>query len=192
MGTKQLRIWRSEFGQKWTDRNIVSPALRVKAFEKIIKGLELESVLEVGCGSGHNLVTLSWLGNYRLVGIDPQEYAVRQAKAHNVEAVLGDCFHIPFKDKVFDLVFTCGVLMHVSLEDLAQAAQELWRVCRKYVLVIEYFSRQEESIHYHGFDDLLFKRDYSKLLPNCIEQGFLGKEDGFDNCNWWLFSKENE
>jgi len=188
MNTKQLNIWQSKFGQEWTDRNMVSPSLRVSAFQQIIPD-DVASILEIGCGAGHNLIALSWLHDYTLVGIDPLDYAVAKARGYDLDVVLGDCFNIPFRDGAFDLVFTCGVLMHVAPEDLTRAAQEIGRVTRKYILVIEYYSEEEQVIPHRGHDNFLFKRDYSKLFPNCVGGGFLGKEKGFDNCNYWLFKK---
>jgi hypothetical protein len=47
--TEQLKIWKSQFGVEYTDRNIVNPETRVHAFEKMIGDLEINRILEVGC-----------------------------------------------------------------------------------------------------------------------------------------------
>ena len=66
---------------------------------------------------------------------------------------------------------------------------------KKYILSIEYYSDKIQSIPYRGLKDALFKRPFSftwqKQYPSLsiINQGFLTKDQGFDNCHWWLFQK---
>lgn len=196
--TKQLKIWKSKFGKDYTDRNIINPDARIGAFKKIIGDLKIKKILEVGCGRGHNLVALSKIGNFELIGLEPSSYAIKKAKEiiGPISILEGDCFEIPFPDSYFDLVFTCGVLIHVAIQDLPAAIDEIYRVTKKYILAIEYFAPKETVIHYRGYDDLLWKRDFKKCFLNqkpdlkCEREGFLGKEEGFDNCNWWLFRKK--
>ena len=148
----------------------------------------------MGCNKGYNLTTLSYIGDYELWGIEPSEYAILNSQVpENVLILERDCFDIPFYNNFFDLIFTSGVLMHVAPEDLSKAVREMVRVSNRYILIIEYYSEKETSIPYHGFQDLLWKRDYKPIFENnglrCIEKGFLSKEDGFDSCTYWLFEK---
>ena len=156
----------------------------------MIGDLDIMSIAEIGCGAGHNLISLSELNpNYTLVGVDPNLYAVIKAIQNKVTALTGDCFDTYLKSSYYDLVFTSGVLMHVAPEDMGRAVEEISRIARKYILIIEYYSEKEESVNYHGHNDLLWKRDYKNLFPNYQKGGFLGKGESFDNCNWWLFQK---
>ena len=68
--------------------------------------------------------------------------AEAKAKARNIvladkvldEAHLfeGNASKLPFEDNSMDLVFTSGVLIHISPDDLLQACSEIHRVSRKY------------------------------------------------------------
>ena len=190
MDTSQLEIWRGEFGNDYFERSRVDIALRADAFSTILQGLHLSSVLEVGCGLGQNLQALVRSGLVQSVkGVEPSLYA-RELPHPGLVIVNGSCFSIPFADKTFDLVFTCGVLMHVAQYDLFRALAEISRVSNKYLLAIEYHSLEEEVIEWHGQKDLLWKRDYEKLMPGkLLRQGFLSRDRGFDSCHWWLTEK---
>jgi len=81
METKQLEIWRGKFGKAYTDRNIISPEEKKQIFKKILCGLKLSQVLEVGCNRGHNLVAIAELfKNVEPVGIEPNDYARKLAR----------------------------------------------------------------------------------------------------------------
>ncbi|MDD5145730.1 MAG: methyltransferase domain-containing protein [Candidatus Pacebacteria bacterium] len=194
--TKQIKIWENKFGRDYTDRNVVDPKTRIKMFKKMIGNLDIKTILEVGCNKGHNLAALSKIGKYQLIGMEPSEYAIVKGKeVSQFPIIRGNCFGIPFIDSYFDLVFTCGVLIHIEVQDLPKAINEIYRVSKKYILAIEYFSPENTTIHYRGHNDLLWKRDFKKYFlkqkPNLkyLGGGHLEKEDGFDNCNWWLFEK---
>lgn len=194
---KQLEVWKSQFGKEYTNRNVIDPKARVPAFYRMVDNLDIKRILEVGCSRGHNLVALSEIGKYVLIGIEPLRYAVTEARAtSNLICVLeGDCFKIPFVDSYFDLVFTSGLLIHIASEDLPRAIEEMYRVSNRYLLVIEYYAEQETPVHYRGHDNLLWKRDFKDIFlqqkPNlkCVDEGFWSKKDGFDDCNWWLLEK---
>lgn len=152
----------------------------------------------MGCNRGHNLVLLSTLFHgSTVVGIDPNLNALSLAQADDahIDLVQGHSFDIPFKDESFDLAFTCGVLIHIALPDLPAALKEIYRVTCRYILAVEYFAEQETAIHYRGYDDLLWKRDflehYRKLFPDLalLRTGTWDKADGFDACQWWLMEK---
>ena len=199
MTTHQLRVWEGEFGKAYTDRGVTDWPVRLPAFQKMLDGLPVKRVREVGCNRGHNLVALvELLGEGSdVVGIEPNRYALELARETSVKigALYGHAFDIPFKDGYFDLVFTCGVLIHVSLKDLPKALMEIYRVSKRYILAIEYYAEEETVIHYRGRDDLLWKRDFLKhyqtQFPDLtlIRSGYWEPEDGFDRCHWWLLEK---
>lgn len=200
MDTKQLKIWQSDFGDAYTDRNVILPADRLPGFERMVGGLELSNILEVGCNRGHNLAVLTSLfPQANIVGIEPNRKARELARTRNAEVKVldGSIFKIPYPDGVFDFVFTAGVLIHIALADLETALRELRRVSSRYILSIEYWAPEETVIHYRGHDDLLWKRDflmhYQKALPGLqvVRSGAWSKgECGMDEANWWLFDVE--
>lgn len=195
--TKQLEAWKSEFGNQYTERNTYNPDTRVAAFREMLKGTNVKKVLEVGSNIGNNLVSISKTGEYQLIGIEPNLFAVRKGRTRSnlISIIEGNGFSIPFVDAYFDLVFTCGVLIHIANEEIPKVVNEMYRLSNRYILVIEYFAEKDTEIEYRGKKGLLFKRDFKKkfleLKPDlkCIREGFWGKNDGFDDCTWWLFEK---
>ncbi|HEX8295863.1 MAG TPA: pseudaminic acid biosynthesis-associated methylase [Chthoniobacteraceae bacterium] len=196
---QQLDIWRGDFGQAYTDRNIEDWNLRLPAFREILEGQPVRRVVEIGCNRGHNLVALSELlgDEAEVVGVEPNPYAQQLARTFSskVGVLQGNVFDLPFKDGFFDLSFTAGVLIHIALEDLPRALAEIHRVSRRYILAMEYFAEEETAIPYQGRTDLLWKRDFLKHYQTqfpelrLVRQGFYGKDRGFDRTTYWLLEK---
>lgn len=197
--TEQLKIWKSEFGDRYTDRNAHDPESRITAFKKMITDLNIKRILEVGSNMGNNLITLSKIGDYELIGIEPNKYAIKngRSRSDSISIIEGTGFAVPFVDSYFDLVFTVGVLIHIASENLPKIINEMYRVSNKYILIAEYHADEEKKIEYRGHDNLLFKRDFKKAFLDrksdlkCIKEGFWSKKDGFDNCTWHLFEKRS-
>ena len=196
---QQLEVWQGDFGDQYTDRNVIDWHKRYHTFQQMVGGLSIKRVLEVGCNRGHNLIALSELlgVNGEVIGVEPNVHALRIARAASpsVGVIRGDVFDLPFKDDYFDLVFTAGVLIHISLSDLSKALSEIYRLSKRYILAVEYFAPTETAIHYRGLDDVLWKRDFLKhyqtLYHNLtlVRSGCWGDEDGFDETHWWLLEK---
>jgi spore coat polysaccharide biosynthesis protein SpsF len=193
MTNPQERAWRGLFGDAYTDRNVTVPDTRRDAFARIVKGLDIDSLLEVGCNRGHNLLTLGGLLKCRTVGIDLNEHALGIAASDGCDVVRASGAAIPFLPRSFDLILTCGVLIHVALEELAKVMKEIETATSRYVLCIEYYAPVETVVPYRGLRDALFKRDFGahfrESCPRLSERdaGFLDAHEGFDRCNWWLF-----
>jgi SAM-dependent methyltransferase/uncharacterized protein YbaR (Trm112 family) len=72
-------------------------------------------VLDVGCGAGRFLdVAERW--GARVIGVD-FSFAVEAAQANvgdrlNADVIQADVFNLPFRDDIFDAVFSLGVLHH--------------------------------------------------------------------------------
>lgn len=93
-------------------------------------------VLEVGCGSAHDSSHLS-LDNRHLVSLDLSKHAIDAAKkirSHlngKNQIVRGDVQNLPFKDQIFDLVFSSGLMHTFQDKGLGKAMNEQKRVLRK-------------------------------------------------------------
>jgi SAM-dependent methyltransferase len=130
--------------------------------EEILAPLGVSSVLEIGCGSGRNLVHIArTLPSARLVGLDVNPHAVRfavDALAGRAEVrqtslyALGD-----FADGSIDVVFSMGVLMHVSHERVVGVVAEMLRIARTAVIHFECHGPS------YGFDYHKYPRDYADL-----------------------------
>jgi SAM-dependent methyltransferase len=89
-----------------------------------------EWVLEIGCGSGCDLLQFARHGA-RAVGVDvtPQHLRLAQQRVANRATIcLADATRLPFHDGSFDYVFSHGVLHH--LDRPRAMVEEIFRVLR--------------------------------------------------------------
>jgi len=97
-----------------------------------------ETVLEVGCGTGHSLVALakSVGPKGKVVGIDlaenmiakSHELAQKEGVADRVELHCGDAEHLPFNSASFDALFTSFTLELFDTPELPKVLTEWKRV----------------------------------------------------------------
>lgn len=89
--------------------------------------LKPSRVLDVGCGTGANLL----LFDGQIVGLDISLKALKLAKRRKRNALLvqGSATALPFKDEIFDLVLALDLLEH--LPDDLQGLREMYRVLKK-------------------------------------------------------------
>lgn len=181
--TDQAETWRGEFGRRYTDRNPQDHEELDEAFSDYhdITRTELNrefiddfdrdlTILEVGCNVGAQISCLNEMGFRNLHGIEIQEYAVTQAADSNPgsEFVQGDALHLPFEDDAFDLVFTSGVLIHISPEHIEQAMREVARCASSYVWGYEYYADEYTEIQYHDHEEILWKTDFCEFYADTI------------------------
>jgi pseudaminic acid biosynthesis-associated methylase len=195
MQTSQLDLWKSQFGREYTDRNDHEKPERIDAWRRLLGGIKPVRALEVGCNVGWNLEYLRRLGVHELFGVEPQSYAVTRAKARGFEVKQGTAFELPFSDASMDLVFTSGVLIHISPATIGDAIDEMYRVSKRWIVAIEYDHPTETEINYRGHEGALWKRDHGALWrtrhPDLREVRTLslGAADGYDDCTAHLFER---
>jgi SAM-dependent methyltransferase len=91
--------------------------------------------LDIGCNWGRWCVAAARLG-YRPVGLDPSLEAIRAARRVAAQLGIAACFvvgdgrFLPFRDGVFDVVFSYSVLQHFSRDDVRTALSSVARVLR--------------------------------------------------------------
>ncbi|HVV85916.1 MAG TPA: pseudaminic acid biosynthesis-associated methylase [Kofleriaceae bacterium] len=195
--TPQLALWRSSFGQHYTDRNDVERPARITTWRRIVAGLDVRRALEVGCNVGWNLRYLTEAGVPAVWGVEPQTYAIERARRADpsLTIVPGTAFSLPFRDRCFDLSFTSGVLIHISPDDLGRALDELYRVTDRYLIAIEYDHPDEVEVSYRGHEGALWKRDHgaaiARRFPSLkkLKSGPLGAADGYDDCTYHVFER---
>src|SRR3990167_329732 len=200
ISTKQLTYWLGKFGDDYIERNsdLAMFRRREQFFKKLLqKYPEIKSVLEVGSNIGGNLMVFNKIDpKLKIVAVEPNKKAAKIARENLSSAKILEksVFDMDFDDK-FDLVFTCGVLIHIADNDLGKALTKIYNASRKYILTIEYYSNKRSAIPYRGLSDALFKRPYDKeylnLYPKLkvMYKGSLDKSKGFDNCKFWVFKK---
>ncbi len=175
--TCQLRQWTGEFGREYTDRNTLNRAeldshyqsnfgtTRTQLNETFLQGIPKDvRILEVGCNCGNQLLLLQEMGFTNLSGLEVQPYALERARSRiqGIHLTQGSALDLPYDDAHFDLVFTSGVLIHISPADLSQALDEIHRCAKVWIWGLEYYAPEVTEVNYRGHADLLWKMDYAK------------------------------
>jgi len=164
-------------------------------WEKIVSKYHPENILEIGCNVGGNL-SLVDISPEQIFGLDINKGALEILRTNypQINAVYGTLFDNPFKDNFFDLVFTCGVLIHVRPDNLYKAMEEVVRTAKHYVLAMEYYADYLHEIPYRKAPHALFKGPYGRIYQrdfglDLLETGLLGTSEGFDNVVYWILRK---
>lgn len=147
-----------------------------------ISNFSPSSVLEIGCNCGPNLCLLAKkFPDAEIRGIDINPLAVqkgnewlRQEDILNVKLLVGKADELgQFQDKSFDVVFTDGVLIYIGPDKIKKVIQEMIRITRRALILMELHSFETErkdryglGVHYYGD----WKRDYVALLKPFVPQ----------------------
>jgi len=176
--TKQEDIWNSKFGKEYTKRNtwdveylekwyvdrfgITCSDMNMPIINYIDKG---SKILEVGCGSGNQIMLLESLGYTNLYGIEIQKEAKEVAEVRTKANIqLGSAQSLPYNDREFDVVRTSGLLIHISPKNIKPILDEIYRCCDKYIWGFEYFSDEHVPIEYRNKRDILWGGNFPKMF----------------------------
>lgn len=191
-------LWAGEFGGEYADRNRALDERRAAFWTGLLDRYPIRSVLEVGCGQGGNLAPIARvLEPADVWGVDLNLTALARAREHapGINVVTARARRLPFRDRLVDLSFTVGVLIHQPDESLPDVMAELVRCSSRYVLWAEYHASTSETVPYRGQAGALFRRDYGALYArhhpelSVVEEGFLEKAEGFDRVTWQLLER---
>lgn len=184
---KTEEFWSGAFGDEYVQRNQIQWELRVPFWLNTMNRTMPESVLEVGCNIGSNLRAIEQGYGAQLRGVEINDTAI--AQAHDNGLMVAKCSVLELGLNCADLVFTCGVLIHVSQEDLKNAMQHIINAANRWVIAIEYEAEEETEVKYRGHDGKLWKRPFGKLYEDMgltlWHKQKLTKEQGFDDCTCW-------
>ena len=191
-------LWCDEFGDNYTERNQLTDdhlQALIKLWTRILSRCSPWSVLEIGANNGINLRAINALTSAELFAVEPNNVARKSLADIVPDALDNVASNIELSDNSVDLAFTSGVLIHIPPDELLPSCQEIYRVARKHICCIEYFSDVPEEKTYRD-GEVLWKRDFgSYWLDNfpdleVADYGFAWKRmTGLDNLTWWLFSK---
>ncbi|GMV51246.1 MAG: Ubiquinone biosynthesis O-methyltransferase [Nitrospirae bacterium] len=110
---RRLLLWPEYLWRRWRGRGLLPWVGRGRA-------------LDVGCGSGSNLVTLQEQG-WEVSGVDASAVAVAQARSRFGDRVRqGDLLSMAYADRSFDTVLFSHVLEH--LHGPLPLLKEVWRI----------------------------------------------------------------
>ena len=175
--------WQGKFGDNYTVRNTPDVGLRYRIFDSILQDICLGSITEFGCNKGVNMFAL----NARY----PEAYIC--GVEVNKEVLKAGVPPFAVSNKLgwnTDLVFTCGVLIHIPPKDLKRTMKNIIKHSKKFVLAIEYFSEDEKEVVYRGKKNMLWKRDFGKLYQDLgLKLISTGEVPEIDNSTYWLFRK---
>ena len=201
LDNEQEIFWAGDFGKEYINRNNSEKYLysKLASWVKILRAVNnLKSVAEFGCNIGLNLMALKKLkSDIKLYGYEINRSAVLEAKKNTDAEIYNQSILENINEIKVDLVFTFGVLIHISPEHLQKVYSNLFNVSNRYILVAEYYNPAPTSILYRGHKNKLFKRDFAGELIDLynlklVDYGFLYKRDNFapqDDISWFLLEK---
>jgi len=192
MTTEQIKEWSGAFGKDYTDRNALSleemedlyrknyGLSRTELNQRFLDGIDRGArTLEVGSNIGNQLLCLQRMGFSKLYGIELQSYAVELSKSRtkNINIIQGEASDIPYRDSFFDVVFTSGVLIHISSSSLPDIMKEIHRCTKEYIFGFEYYSEKPTEIEYRGHRDLLWKASFAEMYLELFGDLTLEREE---------------
>jgi len=109
----------------WPVEGASAPVVRF--LQQFKKEKSTGRVLDIGCGEGRHAVLFAREG-YATIGLDYQPLALARARRFsgisgngtartNLQFMLGDVFHLPFRPESFDVVLDYGCLHHIRRRD---------------------------------------------------------------------------
>lgn len=152
---------------------------RKRDMQRIVNGLEVGSLLDVGTGRGETLSYARTRG-FTVQGTEVVPYLVKPPTIIRAEA-----HDLPFDDESFDHVTCFDVLEHLLEEDLVPALREFQRVARKTVSV----SACPRSHVYKGVELHISARpmeDWHELITGVWGGGFRNGNAGVHSGMWQL------
>jgi len=199
----QHDFWKGEFGDRYIERNNTRDlrASNLILFSTILNQTKISplSILEVGANIGLNVEALKQLlPNCNFTGIEINGRAAKLLEKTGAKVLVGSIEETSCTEK-YDLVFSKGVLIHINPDSLNLVYEKMYEASNRWILTIEYYSRNPSEITYRGQRNVLFKRDFSGDLMDkygeklrLVDYGFVYHRDIFpqDDLNWFLLEKQ--
>lgn len=144
---------------RWHRGESVAP---FDALRSCVQGLPPGTVLEVGCGVGHNADVVHVAGDFTYTGVDYSEDFIRTAKQRRgwFDFAVMDALMLDYQDRQFDTVISGCVLLHIV--NWRAALSESARVARRFLVLHRTPITQGETEYY-------FKKAYG---VECVELAF--------------------
>jgi len=200
----QEEFWAKEFGNSYIARNQSAGLLAANTvlFADILNALDTvpQTFLEIGANIGMNIKAIqTFLPDAEFTGIEINEMASKELAKTGCQVVESSVIDANIQKK-FDFVFTKGVLIHLSPDQLPMTYRRMYEWSKRFILIAEYYSPTPVAISYRGNADRLFKRDFAgeflDTFPDLIlrNYGFAYHRSKYpqDDINWFLLEKTTD
>lgn len=163
----------------WDSRN---HSHRLFLMERISAFYPFSNILEVGCNCGPNLYLVAKkFPDVEIAGIDINPRAIEKGSEwfasegiSNVRLAVGKANRLEqFPDKSFDIVLTDAILIYVGPDKINQVIQEMLRVTRRVLILLERHHFKPDHRDPHGlgiYHQGLWVRDYIALLRQFVPE----------------------
>lgn len=122
----------------------------IRLYQTILD-LDVRTIFEFGCGVGRHLERLNSWG-YITSGMDISRKCIIEGKENGLKVMTGDERGL-HRLKPRDLVFTNSVLCHMS--EPQQAMEELKRMAKKYLIMCECVTKENDFWWIHEYEGKL-------------------------------------
>ncbi len=171
------KTWQERDGKDQVDWYTImhdSHEIQHQDFIKYFKSKNIETVLEVGCGTGFYPINLKELfTNVKYTGTDISKTAIKYCKANSEhEFIAGDFITFDFS-KQFDLVYSHAVIDHVY--DMDAFASKIVELTKKFAYITAYRGffpklkqhkinwNHEEGSYYNDFSIIQIKKVFKEM-----------------------------
>lgn len=137
---------------------------------------ENAEVLDLGCGSGRDTIALEERGFY-VTALDGSEEMCKLAEVNTDQEVLCMTYEEMDFDEVFDGIWACASLVHLTEEEMKETLDKLVRALEKEGILYFSVHKGERDGIYGG----RYFRDYSKKEI----YGLIDKISGLELINIW-------
>lgn len=202
--TNQELFWKGDFGNNYIYRNKDEKLLasNLSFFSRALKKTNnLNTIIEFGANIGMNLKALKSLlpeREFFAIEINKNAHTLLSDLIGKENAYHKSLFDFSV-DKIYDLSFIKGVLIHKNPDKLNVVYEKLYNSSNKYILFAEYYNPTPMTIPYTGHDDKIFKLDFAgEMLDkyedlSLIDYGFVYHRDAHfpqDDITWFLLEKK--
>lgn len=170
---KQKEFWLSEFANSYMNRNsnidyvnnnykektgLTEEEVFIEFFSDLDKDLK---ILEVGCNVGVKISILQKMGFTNLTGLELNKNAYEIAKKNypDIEFINSDIEEYE-TDKKYDLVYTCGVLIHLNPAIISNVVKKIFSLSKIYIFGFESYSEKLQEVRYRENLHVQWKQDF--------------------------------
>ncbi len=171
-----------ETAHKWYDNELMLPT--IKEFISLLPPKSL--VLDLGCGPGHESKRLASCGA-EVIGLDYSAESIRIAREQNPDLLFYE-MDMRILDEslpVFDGIFACGSLIHITYEEMGDVLLSLTRHMKSggiFAAIVLYGNETkvvEHEINGEKLTRIMYRYDLDMLKRYFEEAGFEYLKKGY-------------